>query len=128
VLNACPTALAFCAHRNTTISPAPTTFTFRRRKSGDSICGLAIPYRAKCGLQDGGATLLDQIEAVNFEDPEVGAKPKSSLDNLKPLYPAGRPEDGNDARKSHGRVLDLLCPVGKGQRGLIVARRALEKP
>jgi len=60
------------------------------------------------------------VEAVNFEDPEV-ARNKIFFDNLTPLYPQGRLKMETTKDNMTGRVLDLLCPVGKGQRGLINA-------
>src|SRR5262249_10814386 len=63
---------------------------------------------------------LIKVEAVNFEDPEV-ARNKIFFDNLTPLYPQGRLKMETVKENMTGRVLDLLCPVGKGQRGLIVA-------
>ncbi len=63
---------------------------------------------------------LIKVEAINFEPPEV-AKTKILFDNLTPLYPEGRIllETAKDSYS--GRVMDLMTPIGKGQRGLIVA-------
>src|SRR6266576_3401602 len=63
---------------------------------------------------------LIKVEAVNFEDPEV-ARNKIFFDNLTPLYPQGRLKMETVKENMTGRVLDLLCPVGKGQRGLVNA-------
>jgi transcription termination factor Rho len=69
---------------------------------------------------------LVKVEAINFEDPEV-ARNKLFFDNLTPLYPQERvrletPKESQAAKENlTGRVLDMLCPIGKGQRGLIVA-------
>jgi len=63
-----------------------------------------------------------KVELVNYEDPEV-ARDKILFDNLTPLYPNEKIRlemDGDPANYS-ARVMDLLTPVGKGQRGLIVA-------
>ncbi len=62
-----------------------------------------------------------KVELVNYEDPEV-ARDKILFDNLTPLYPDERIRlemDGSNDYSS--RVMDLLTPIGKGQRGLIVA-------
>jgi len=62
---------------------------------------------------------LIKVEAVNFEHPDVSRK-KIFFDNLTPLYPLERlslEHEGNMA----SRVLDLITPMGKGQRALIVA-------
>jgi transcription termination factor Rho len=63
-----------------------------------------------------------KVEMVNYEDPEV-ARDKILFDNLTPLYPQKRfrLEVDNDSNNYSSRVMDLLTPIGKGQRGLIVA-------
>ena len=63
-----------------------------------------------------------KVELVNYEDPEV-ARDKILFDNLTPLYPQERYrlEIDNDLKNYSSRVMDLLTPIGKGQRGLIVA-------
>jgi transcription termination factor Rho len=63
-----------------------------------------------------------KVELVNYEDPEV-ARDKILFDNLTPLYPNEKVRlemDGESGNYS-ARVMDLLTPIGKGQRGLIVA-------
>jgi transcription termination factor Rho len=63
-----------------------------------------------------------KVEVVNYEDPE-GARDKILFDNLTPLYPQEKIhlEVDGDAQNYSSRVMDLLTPIGKGQRGLIVA-------
>ncbi|MGA8243129.1 MAG: transcription termination factor Rho [Desulfobacterales bacterium] len=63
---------------------------------------------------------LLKVEAINFEDPEV-ARDKILFDNLTPLYPNRKMsiEDGADNYST--RIMDLLTPIGFGQRGLIVS-------
>jgi transcription termination factor Rho len=63
-----------------------------------------------------------KVELVNYEDPEV-ARDKILFDNLTPLYPQAkfRLEVDNERANYSSRVMDLLTPIGKGQRGLIVA-------
>ena len=63
---------------------------------------------------------LLKVEAINFEDPEV-AREKILFDNLTPLYPNRKMsiEDGADNYST--RIMDLLTPIGFGQRGLIVS-------
>jgi len=63
---------------------------------------------------------LLKVEKVNFEDPEV-AREKILFDNLTPLYPHERFNLEHDPKKYSTRIIDLLTPIGKGQRGLIVA-------
>jgi transcription termination factor Rho len=62
---------------------------------------------------------LIKVEAVNFEHPEV-SRNKIFFDNLTPLYPMERLKLENPNEMS-SRVLDLITPMGKGQRALIVA-------
>ncbi len=63
-----------------------------------------------------------KVEMVNYEDPEI-ARDKILFDNLTPLYPQERIrlEVDGDSDNFSARVMDLLTPIGKGQRGLIVA-------
>ena len=63
---------------------------------------------------------LLKVEKVNFEDPEV-ARDKILFDNLTPLYPEERIKLEFDPEEYCTRVMDLITPIGKGQRGLIVA-------
>jgi transcription termination factor Rho len=63
-----------------------------------------------------------KVELVNYEDPEM-ARDKILFDNLTPLYPQAkvRLEAESASNNYSSRVMDLLTPIGKGQRGLIVA-------
>jgi len=63
---------------------------------------------------------LIKVEAVNFESPER-AKEKLFFENLTPLYPQEKLRLETSGDNLAARVLDLMVPVGKGQRGLIVA-------
>jgi transcription termination factor Rho len=63
---------------------------------------------------------LLKIEAVNFENPEV-AKHKVFFDNLTPLYPEKRIKLETNAEEVSTRIMDLMTPIGRGQRGLIVS-------
>ena len=63
---------------------------------------------------------LLKVESVNFTDPEK-AKNKIVFDNLTPLYPTDRFLLEHDPKDLSTRVIDLLTPIGKGQRGMIVA-------
>jgi transcription termination factor Rho len=63
---------------------------------------------------------LLKVERVNFESPEA-AKDKILFDNLTPLYPEKRLILETTSTELSTRVMDLLTPIGKGQRGLIVA-------
>jgi transcription termination factor Rho len=84
-------------------------------RTGDTVSGQVRPPK------DGERYFaLIKVEAVNFEDPEV-TRNKIFFDNLTPLYPQDRIRLETTKENLTGRVLDMLCPIGKGQRGLIVA-------
>ena len=84
-------------------------------RTGDTVSGQVRPPK------DGERYFaLIKVEAVNFEDPEV-TRNKIFFDNLTPLYPSERIRLETTKENLTGRVLDMLCPLGKGQRGLIVA-------
>lgn len=63
---------------------------------------------------------LLKVEQVNHEDPEI-SREKILFDNLTPLYPDERITLETKADNYSSRIMDLLTPIGKGQRGLIVA-------
>ena len=63
---------------------------------------------------------LLKVEAVNDENPEA-SKVKANFDNLTPIYPKERFVLETDPKEMSTRIMDLLTPIGKGQRGLIVA-------
>lgn len=63
---------------------------------------------------------LLKVEAVNYEDPEV-AREKILFDNLTPLYPDRKVMLESDSDSYSVRIMDLLTPIGFGQRGLIVS-------
>jgi transcription termination factor Rho len=63
---------------------------------------------------------LLKVESVNFTDPEK-AKQKILFENLTPLYPRERFLLESDPKELSTRIMDLLTPIGKGQRGMIVA-------
>jgi transcription termination factor Rho len=64
---------------------------------------------------------LIKVEAVNYENPEE-AKSKILFDNLTPLYPDDKFLLETNAKDYTTRIMDILTPIGKGQRGLIVAQ------
>jgi transcription termination factor Rho len=67
---------------------------------------------------------LISVEAINFEDP-AKAKHKVAFENLTPLYPDERLNmevtSENNTKDRSARIIDLVAPIGKGQRSLIVA-------
>src|SRR4030088_2821020 len=84
-------------------------------KTGDTISGnVRSPHEGEKYFA------LVKIEAINFESPEE-TRNKILFDNLTPLYAQERVKMETVREHISGRVMDLLTPVGKGQRGLIVA-------
>ena len=63
---------------------------------------------------------LLKVESVNGDDPEL-AKERTPFDNLRPRYPEGRLRLEVASGDLSMRVMDLIAPIGKGQRGLIVS-------
>lgn len=63
---------------------------------------------------------LIKVEAVNFESPDRG-RDKIYFQNLTPLYPQERVQLETESSNLSARVIDLMTPIGKGQRGVIVA-------
>ncbi len=63
---------------------------------------------------------LLRVEAINYEEPEK-LHSKANFDDLTPLYPEERLVLECDAANFETRIIDLVTPIGKGQRGLIVA-------
>src|SRR5262249_10673444 len=63
---------------------------------------------------------LLRVEAINFQDPEKLAQ-KVVFEDLTPLHPNGRLTLETDPTEINMRIVDLITPIGKGQRGLIVA-------
>jgi len=84
-------------------------------RTGDTISGQVRPPK-----EGERYFALLRVEAVNFESPEV-AKTKTLFDNLTPLYPQDRLNLEYSADDLCTRVMDLLTPIGMGQRGLIVS-------
>ena len=63
---------------------------------------------------------LLKVEAINYEDPEI-AREKILFDNLTPLYPDKKIKLEKDPENYSTRIMDLMTPIGFGQRGLIVS-------
>jgi transcription termination factor Rho len=84
-------------------------------RTGDTVSGQIRPPK------DGERYFaLIKVEAVNFEHPDE-AKDKIFFDNLTPLYPHEHLKLETGPDNLSGRVMDMLAPIGKGQRGLIVS-------
>jgi transcription termination factor Rho len=84
-------------------------------RTGDTISGQIRPPK-----EGERYFALLKVETVNFEDPSV-ARDKILFDNLTPLYPDMRLKLETDPDNYSARIMDLMTPVGMGQRGLIVA-------
>jgi len=84
-------------------------------QTGDMVSGQVRPPKDKERF-----FALLKVENVNHENPDK-AKEKVMYDNLTPYFPTSRFILETGAEEINTRVLDLFCPIGKGQRGLIVA-------
>jgi len=84
-------------------------------QTGDTVSGQIRPPK-----EGERYFALIKVEAVNFEGPDQ-AREKLFFENLTPLYPQERLRLETAPGALAGRVMDLLTPIGKGQRGLIVA-------
>jgi transcription termination factor Rho len=84
-------------------------------RTGDTVSGQIRPPK-----EGERYFALIKVDAINFEPPEE-ARNKIFFDNLTPLYPDERLKLETARDNFSGRVMDLLTPLGKGQRGLIVA-------
>ena len=84
-------------------------------QTGDTVSGQIRPPK-----EGERYFALIKVEAVNFEAPEQ-ARDKIFFENLTPLYPQDRITLESDGNNLSSRVMDLMTPIGKGQRGLIVA-------
>jgi transcription termination factor Rho len=85
-------------------------------RTGDTISGQIRPPK-----EGERYFALLKVEAINFENPEL-AKEKILFDNLTPLYPEKRVGLERPDSELSTRIMDLLTPIGMGQRGLIVAQ------
>jgi len=83
--------------------------------TGDTVSGQVRPPK-----ESERYFALLKVEAINYENPEL-AKDKILFDNLTPLYPDERVHLETKNGDTSTRIMDLLTPIGKGQRGLIVA-------
>jgi len=85
-------------------------------RTGDIVSGQIRPPK-----ENERFFALLKVEAVNYENPEE-AKSKVIFDNLVPLYPMEKIKLEYNYNNFSTRIMDLLTPIGKGQRGLIVAQ------
>jgi transcription termination factor Rho len=83
--------------------------------TGDTVSGQVRPPK-----EGERYFALLRVEAINYESPEA-AKDKILFDNLTPLYPEEKLNLETKDRCLEARIIDLLCPFGKGQRALITS-------
>ncbi|MEL6993289.1 MAG: transcription termination factor Rho [Pseudomonadota bacterium] len=97
---------------------SPETIRKHSLRTGDTIEG-----EIKAPEESERYFVITSVTQINFEDPER-AKHKIAFDNLTPLYPDERLQmeiDDPTIKDRSARVIDLVAPIGKGQRSLIVA-------
>ncbi|MDL2260555.1 transcription termination factor Rho, partial [Deltaproteobacteria bacterium OttesenSCG-928-K17] len=85
-------------------------------RTGDTVTGQIRPPK-----ESERYYALLKVEQCNFEDPEESHRDKILFDNLTPLYPQERIRLETDAKNYSMRIMDMMTPIGKGQRGLIVS-------
>jgi len=84
-------------------------------KTGDKICGITRPPK-----QSEKFKALLYVKKVNDENPEL-ARNRKDFDTLTPIYPNERIKLERSQKEITMRIIDLVAPIGKGQRGMIVA-------
>ena len=84
-------------------------------RTGDTITGQVRPPK-----ENERYFALLRVETINFDSPEV-CKEKMPFDSLTPQFPTEKILLETEKSNYSGRIMDLLTPIGKGQRGLIVA-------
>ena len=84
-------------------------------KTGDTVAGQVRPPK-----DNERYFALLKVETVNYQDPET-AKKVTLFDNLTPLYPNEMINLEYETKDMTTRLINMLCPIGKGQRGLIVS-------
>jgi len=94
---------------------SPSQIKLFNLREGDSIEGQIRPPK-----ENENYFALLKVESVNGENPEK-ARRRTLFDNLTPLYPHERITLENSPSNISCRIIDLIAPIGKGQRGLIVS-------
>ncbi len=84
-------------------------------RTGDTVSGQIRPPK-----ESERYFALLKVESVNYEDPEI-ARDKILFDNLTPIFPTEKIRLEYNPEDFSTRVMELITPIGKGQRGLIVA-------
>jgi transcription termination factor Rho len=122
VLESLPDGFGFLRSSNYNYLPGPDDIyvspsqirRFNLRK-GDTVSGQIRPPK-----EGERYFALLKVHAINYQTPEV-AKDKINFDNLTPLHPDERIDMEYDPHRMSTRIMNLVCPIGKGQRGLIVS-------
>jgi transcription termination factor Rho len=86
-------------------------------KTGDAVLGLVRP--PKEGTPEKLMSLL-RVEAINGDSPDV-ARTRVHFDDLTPIYPTERLRMETNSKNTSGRFIDIIAPIGMGQRGMIVS-------
>jgi transcription termination factor Rho len=94
---------------------SPTQIRRFSLRTGDTVSGQVRPPK-----EGEHYFALVKVEAINFESPDQSQN-RILFDNLTPFYPKSRLQLEVGKTNFTGRVMDLLTPIGKGQRGLVVA-------
>ena len=94
---------------------SPSQIRLFNLRTGDTVGGQIRPPR-----EGERFFAMLRVEAVNYDDPRV-AQTRVPFDNLTPLYPNERINMETEYGDPTARMINLFCPIGKGQRGLIVA-------
>ena len=94
---------------------SPTQIRRFDLRTGDTVSGQVRPPK-----EGENYFALVKVEAINFEAPEE-SRNKIFFDNLTPFYPDSRIQLETTKENLSGRVMDLMAPIGRGQRGLIVS-------
>ncbi|MBN2443761.1 MAG: transcription termination factor Rho [Spirochaetales bacterium] len=94
---------------------SPSQIRLFNLRTGDTVAGQIRPPK------DGERFFaMLRVESVNLDDPTI-AQTRIPFDNLTPLYPDEKLHLETDTKQISTRLIDLFCPIGKGQRGLIVS-------
>ena len=94
---------------------SPSQIRLFNLKTGDTVYG-----QIRSPKEGERYFALLRVESVNFDEP-VKSQRRIPFDNLTPLYPKDKLNLETSAEEHSTRIMNLFCPIGKGQRGLIVA-------
>lgn len=104
----------YLSSRNDTFVSAGRINAMRLR-SGDLITG-----RLSDKIEENKARQLEQVESINGH-PVIDSLHRKNFEKMTPIYPESKLKMETEPKEIAGRLIDLLSPVGKGQRGLIIS-------